>query len=87
MAQQVLSSETTQNVAAGGLTAAGGTAAALAMARQIMPDLLPWTVEGDAAIVAFVATVVTPLLSRWLAFRRRPDKRLRYYPTVGGAKK
>lgn len=69
-----IKSSTTQNVAASGLTIAGGAAAVLALIRQLAPDALPWTVEGDAAIVAFAATIVQPLVSRWLAFRRAPQK-------------
>ena len=84
MPQRTLQSETTQNVAASGLGTAGGLAAALALARQLAPDLLPWSVEGDAAIVAFVATVVTPLTARWIAFWRNPNKKNRYYAGPGG---
>lgn len=72
-----IKSSTTQNVAASGLTIAGGTAAVLALIRQLAPDALPWTIEGDAAIVAFAATVVQPLASRLIAFWRAPQKKYR----------
>ena len=84
MAQRVLQSETTQNVAAGNLGTAGGIAACLALVRQVAPDLLPWNIEGDAALVAFVATVGAPLVSRWMAFWRNPGKQNRYYAGPGG---
>jgi hypothetical protein len=77
MANSVLRSETTQNVAASGLGVAGTTAATLALIRQLWPTVLPWSIEGDAAIVAFASTVLQPLASRWLAFFRNASKRYR----------
>jgi hypothetical protein len=58
-----LQSTTTQNVAASGLTIAGGTAATLALIRSIAPDALPWDLKGDAAIVAFAAAMLQTLIN------------------------
>ena len=75
MSRTALNSETTQNVALGGLSGAGGIAGLLLTVRQVLPDVLPWSVDADAGIVALVSTVAVPLLSRLIAFRRKPGKR------------
>lgn len=76
----ILESRTTQNTAAGQLVTTGGPAGILLAVRNAYPDLIPWPVELDAVILAFVASTVGPLVSRQIAFLRnkekRPEKRL-----------
>lgn len=87
MAQPILKSETTQNVASAGLGVAGSVAAVLALIRQLAPDALPWGIEGDAAVVAFVSAIIVPVASRWLSFWRTPEKGSTYYVGISNRKR
>jgi hypothetical protein len=66
-------STTTQNVAMAATGSAGGIAGILYAVRAAWPDIIPWPVEADAAILAALTTTVLPWLSRKIAFIR--DKR------------
>lgn len=70
-----LKSKTTQNSAAGQLASTGGVAGVLIAIREAWPGLIPWPVELDAVILAFVASTVGPWVSRQIAFLRNKEKR------------
>lgn len=63
-------STTTQNVAMGAASSAGGLAGILYAVRSAWPDLVPWPVEADAAILAALTTTILPWVSRKIAFIR-----------------
>jgi hypothetical protein len=67
-------STTTQNVAMGIGTVAGSIYAIIQFVRSMKPELLPWGPEGDAALVGVIATVIGPLVSRFIAMKRTPEK-------------
>jgi len=71
---QAASSRTTQNVAAGGLVSVGTVAAVLAFLRRMWPEIIPWDEGQDVVIDTFVATFLAPLVSRWIAAWRNPEK-------------
>jgi len=70
----MIKSTTSQNVAAGTVTGAGGLVAVMATVRQVWPDFDWWPVEADAAIIAVLTTVLIPMASRAIAFWRDPSK-------------
>lgn len=70
----VIKSNTTQNVAAGGAVSGGVAYAVLAALRSVAPDLLPWPPDTDMAIAMALTAVLTPLVSRVIAFKRAPEK-------------
>lgn len=69
-----VSSATTQNVLAGGVSAGGGVLIGLSALRSWAPGIIPWTVEHDAQAVIFLTTIVVPFVSRAIAFWREPAK-------------
>jgi uncharacterized protein YceK len=71
----ILKSRTTQNTAAGQLVTTGGPAGILLAVRNAYPELIPWPVELDAILLAFLATTLGPWLARMIAFWRNPEKR------------
>lgn len=66
----ITQSKTTATVA--GSTAASGGAlyGLIIFARAMFPNYL-WGPESDAVVVTALATVATPLLSRWIASFRK----------------
>jgi len=74
MFKKLLKSRTTQNVAAGTAVSTGVVAAALAMLRTFAPDLLPWGPEIDLKIDMLLVMILGPLVSRWFAKVRNPEK-------------
>lgn len=62
----VLKSSTTRTIAVSG----GGVVGVLAFLRNFFPDLIPWPVEHDATVATVGAGVITPLVSRFIAWRR-----------------
>jgi len=56
-----------QAIGVGGV--GGVVTGVLVFVRSQWPALLPWETEGDAALVGIAATILGPLLSRFLASR------------------
>ena len=74
MADAIHKSTTTQNVALGVTGTGGFFTAIMAWARNTWPDKIPWTPGMDAAIVAGATSIITPIISRAIAFLRHPAK-------------
>jgi len=70
MKKNPLRSKTTQTVA-GSVGVVGGLCwAVLRFVRDVYPEILPWTPDMDAAIVAAVTAAIAPLISRAVAWWR-----------------
>ncbi len=76
-------SKTTQNVTKGILVSAGPVAATLVFIRYMWPGLLPWDVEKDVMLDFFVATVIGPRVSRFIAMRKNPEKLMQWEKKEG----
>lgn len=63
----ITQSSTTKNVALGTGTGTGALAVVLTYIRTKWPGVLPWSPEEDAIVIAALAIVIVPLLSRWFA--------------------
>jgi len=76
----ITQSNTTKTVALAGGGVIGTVATALTIARQVAPELITWGPAGDVAIQTVIGSVVIPLISRFIA-RRRKRKQVgkRYY--------
>ncbi len=74
----LVTSRTTQNVAAGGAVSAAAIIGVLQAVRSVWPGALQWKTGEDVAVAgalaALINIVVAPLVSRYLAFWRDPDK-------------
>lgn len=70
-----LLSRTTQNVLVGGTISVASIVGLLVSLRAFVE--LPWPPDGDEKIAYCLAIVVTPILSRLIAFARTPEKKLR----------
>jgi hypothetical protein len=68
------SSNTTQNVLAGGVAGGGAVLIGLSALRSWAPNLIPWSPEHDAELVVFATTILVPFVSRAIAFWRQPAK-------------
>lgn len=68
-------STTTQNVAAGVTGSAVVSVGTVALVRSLLPDEYKWDPGLDEAIAAALTAVLTPFLSRWIAFSRDPLKK------------
>lgn len=62
----ILTSSTSQTIAVSG----GSVIGVLAFLRNFFPDLIPWPVEHDATFATVGAGIVTPIISRLIAWRR-----------------
>ena len=85
----ILKSRTTWNqwFAGGGITAVVGVL--VTVGRMFYPDAMPWdSVAGDVAAVAAVLSRegIGPVVNRWIAFWRNPEKRLQWESQDGAAK-
>jgi hypothetical protein len=73
-----MTSKTTQNVAAGGVVSAAAIVGMLQAVRSVWPSALQWESGEDlvvaGAVAALINIVVAPVVSRYLAFWRDPDK-------------
>mgnify|MGYP001425630407 CR=1 FL=1 len=72
--KSLVTSRTTQNVAAGSAGGIAVSAMLVAALRHSAPWLLPWDDGFDIAAAGTLGTVVVPWLSRRVAFLRHPDK-------------
>jgi len=68
-------SRTTQNVFVGGTISVASIVGLLVALRAFIE--LPWPPDGDEKIAYVLAIVITPILSRLVAFARNPEKKLR----------
>lgn len=75
MAKSIVKSNTTRNVAIGGAGSGLLSIGTLKLLRQVVPNYIPWDPDLDEAAVALATAILTPLISRWLAFKHRPDKK------------
>lgn len=64
--KNILTSGTSQTIAVSGGTVIG----VLAFLRNFFPDLIPWPVEHDATFATVGAGVITPIISRLIAWKR-----------------
>ena len=71
---RIAKSRTTQNVAASAVATNGTAATLLWLVRENRPEIIPWTAESDAVIVALVTATIVPFVSRALAFARNKEK-------------
>lgn len=78
MAQPITKSSTTQNVAMGGISVGAAVTWGLEFWRANWPDTVPWTPESDTQAVVGLTVILTPIVSRIIAFLRDPNKRHAY---------
>lgn len=74
--KNMANSTTTQNVAMGSAIGGGGPAGVVLAIRNAWPDLIPWSAEYDAVILAFVVSTLIPYVSRVIAMWRDPSKKI-----------
>ena len=63
-------SKTTWTVAGSVAGVAGATLLIMQFVRGSWPSIVPWPPDQDAKAVAIIATVIAPLVSRFVAWRR-----------------